>query len=109
MGINKTLREALRSRFERAYATRYGWDIEVMHGRKLIRNNLQVPYSIDGPLAAMATFRRPVHRLVPNPSGRFGNQVVQLKNTAYVAEITGTDVIQKKAPSRLFRPQLKDG
>ncbi len=109
MGIKETLREALRSRFEQAYATRYGWDMEVVHSRKVIRNNLQVPYNIDGPLAAMATFRRPVHRLVLNRSGRFGNQVVQLKNTAFVAELTGANVIQMRAPNRLFRPQLNDG
>ena len=109
MNIAGTLRETLRGRLEKAYATHYGWDIDVMRGLKLIENNVREPHTIDGPLVKMAALHRPVHRVALARYGRFGNQIIQLKNAAYIAEMCGANIIQRKAPGDLFRPALRDG
>lgn len=109
MNMAETLREALRSRLEAAYARRYGWDIGVMRGSKRLENNWQMRHTIDGPLVKMAALQRPVHQVALAPFGRFGNQVIQLKNAAYIAEMCGANIIQRKTPGDLFRPALKDG
>lgn len=109
MSVTDGLQDKLRDQLERAYARRYGWDIDIMRGTKRLSNNWKMRHSLHGPLGSMAASDRPVHRLDVKLFGRFGNRVIQLKNAAWIAEMCGARIIRRQPAGELFRPELEHG